>query len=211
MSFLIDLGDALNAFLSAKYNTLTVNSESWAAVVARELLNAVTVPVPWLRSIVDVIDDATSTRSVTLPRLGGEGAMIVYARSVKVPEIHYPATVAHEHEHARVLKARPDLQVIVDYTDDELRATAEARAYACGAFTKYLLTGVLPLVDDVIFPLTSGYGLTVKALSTARTLIQADLSMMESGVVPPHTICEDVLVFLRTRYPQAILVKSFQA
>ena len=70
---------------------------------------------------------------------------------------------------------------------------------------------LIPLVDDVIFPLTSGYGLTVKALSTARTLIQADLSMMESGVVPPHTICEDVLVFLRTRYPQAILVKSFQA
>jgi len=201
VSFLIDLGDALNAFLSAKYNTLTVNSESWAAVVARELLNAVTVPVPWLRSVVDVIDAATSTRSVTLPRLGGEGAMIVYARSVKVPEIHYPATVAHEHEHARVLKARPDLQVIVDYTDDEL----------CGTLTKYLLTGVLPLVDDVIFPLTSGYGLTVKALSRARTLIQADLSMMESGVVPPHTICEDVLVFLRTRYPQAILVKSFQA
>ena len=155
---------ALNAHLSEKYNTTIVTDGAWWVEVGKLLVDAVTVAVPWLRSIIDVLDDAHSTRSVTLPKPGGEGAIIVYSSAALADGLSYCVTAVHEHEHARVLKAHPDIEVIADYMSPELRAASEARAYACGAFARYLLTGNLQTADEMVSPLSPGYLLTRAAM-----------------------------------------------
>lgn len=202
---------ALNAHLSEKYNTTTVTDDAWWVAVGRLLVDAGTVAVPWLRSILDVLDDAHATRSVTLPKPGGEGAIIVYSKASLADGLAHCVTVAHEHEHARVLKAHPDIEVIADYMSPELRAASEARAYACGAFTRYLLTGNLQTADEMVSPLSHGYLLTRADLYFARGLLMSDLRSMSGGAVPPHEVCQVVLAFLRKQFPTAIVPLEFRA
>lgn len=202
---------ALNAHLSEKYNTTIVTDGAWWVEVGKLLVDAVTVAVPWLRSIIDVLDDAHSTRSVTLPKPGGEGAIIVYSSAAIADGLSYCVTAVHEHEHARVLKAHPDIEVIVDYMSPELRAASEARAYACGAFARYLLTGNLQTADEMVSPLSHGYLLTRADLDFARGMLMSDLRSMARGAVPPHEVCQVVLAFLRTQFPAAIVPPEFRA
>ena len=64
---------ALNTYLSEKYNTTVVTDDSWAVTVGKILVDAVTVPFPWIKSVIDVLDTQHSSRSVTLPKLGEIG------------------------------------------------------------------------------------------------------------------------------------------
>jgi hypothetical protein len=204
------IGDALNEHLAQRYNTITVAPDSWAIQLGNLLLGALSVPVPWLRSIIDVLDDAMASRSVALPRPGGDGALIVYSKGIYQDPLHYACTVVHEHEHARVLKTTADLQVMVDYATPELRAASEARAYACGAFTEYLLTGVARSADDIVAPLNHGYLLTAPDVRLARNMLTSDLASMRAGSVPPHELCRVVLSFLQQNYPDAIVPQAFK-
>lgn len=205
------IATALNTYLSDRYNTLIVTDDTWWVQVSGLLLKAVTSPLPWLQSILNVIDEGHASRSVTLPKLGGEGAVIVYSSSVIKAPLEYCVTISHEHEHARVLKTQPDMQVIADYTSAELRANSEARAYAVGAFTRYLLTGQIQTSDDVVRPLSHGYLLSRGEIDTARAMVLSDVVTMAQGQVPPHELCHEVLGFLQREFPEAIVPSKFQA
>ena len=202
---------ALDAHLSEKYSTTIVTDGAWWVEVGKLLVGAVTVAVPWLRSIIDTLDEEHSTRSVTLPKPGGEGALIVYSTAAVSDGLQYCVTATHEHEHARVLKTQPDLEVVVDYACAELRAASEARAYSCGAFTRYLLTGQFETADEIVSPLNHGYMLSQGDVAFARSMVMSDLSSMRRGAVPPHELCQVVLACLKTRFPDAIRPIAFQA
>lgn len=202
---------ALDAHLSEKYSTTIVTDGAWWVEVGKLLVGAVTVAVPWLRSIIDTLDEEHSTRSVTLPKPGGEGALIVYSTAAVSDGLQYCVTATHEHEHARVLKTQPDLEVVVDYACAELRAASEARAYSCGAFTRYLLTGQFETADEIVSPLNHGYMLSQGDVAFARSMVMSDLSSMRRGAVPPHEICQVVLAFLQANFPDAIRPLAFQS
>lgn len=204
------IATALNTYLSEKYNTTTIADDTWWVTAAGMLVQAVSSPLPWLQAIVDVLDEGHSSRSVTLPKIGGGGAVIVYsARAISDP-LSFCVTISHEHEHARALKAQPDTQVIADYTSAELRANSEARAYAVGAFTRYLLTGQVQSADDVVSPLVHGYLLSSSDLDTACALVLSDLTTMAHGQAPPHEVCHEVLGLLQREFPEAIVPEGFR-
>lgn len=204
------IATALNTYLSDRYNTTLVTDDTWWVQVSGMLLKAASSPLPWLQALLNVLDEGHASRSVTLPKLGGEGAVIVYSAAVLKAPLDYCITASHEHEHARVLKTRPDAQVIADYTSAELRAISEARAYAVGAFTRYLLTGLVQTAEDIVRPLSHGYLLTRDELDTARALVLTDVVTMTQGQVPPHELCHEVLGFLQREFPDAIVPSKFQ-
>ena len=116
--------------LSKRYHTDEITPDTWWLSLSRTALGALAlVPaMTWLRSVLDVLDAEMAARSVCLPQIGGNGAVIVSPAAALAIPLEIIETCAHEHEHARVLRADPDLQVAMDYTSGELRATTEARA-----------------------------------------------------------------------------------
>lgn len=201
---------ALDAHLSEKYSTVTVTDDTWWVVVGNLMVKAVSVALPWIRAIIDTLDEEHATRSITLPIPGGEGALIVYSTAAISDGLQYCVTATHEHEHARVLKTQPDLEVVVDYACAELRAASEARAFSCGAFTRYLLTGQFETADEIVSPLNHGYMLSQGDVAFARSMVMSDLASMRNGAVPPHELCQVVLAFLVTNFPDAIRPLAFQ-
>lgn len=202
----------LRAQLSARYHTDEITPDTWWLSLSRTALGAVAmVPaLSWLRSVLDALDTETASRSVTLPQVGGEGAVIVYSAAALADPVELIETVAHEHEHARVLKADPDLQVAMDYTSGELRATTEARAYAVGAFARYLVTGVLQRAEDIVAPLAHGYLLGEAERAHVVALVESHLATMRAGGVPSLEVCHAVLEILRAHHPEAIAVEAFR-
>lgn len=202
----------LRAQISARYHTDEITPDTWWLSLSRTALGAVAmVPaLSWLRSVLDVLDTETASRSVTLPQVGGEGAVIVYSAAALADPIELVETVAHEHEHARVLRADPDLQVAMDYTSGELRATTEARAYAVGAFARYLVTGVLQSAEEIVAPLAHGYLLNAAERAHVVALVESHLATMRAGIVPSLEVCHAVLEILRAHHPEAIAVEAFR-
>ncbi len=212
MSDLRAVATTLRAGLSARYHTDEITPDTWWLSLSRTALGAVAmVPaLSWLRQVLDVLDTETASRSVTLPQVGGEGAVIVYSAAALADPIELIETVAHEHEHARVLRADPDLQVAMDYTSGELRATTEARAYAVGAFARYLVTGAWQTADEIVAPLAHGYLLSPADREHVATLVASHLATMRDGRVPNLEVCHEVLKILRTQHPGAIVPEAFR-
>jgi hypothetical protein len=202
----------LRAKLSACYNTAEITPDTWWLSLTRTALGAVAMlpALSWLRAVLDVLDTETTTRSVTLPKVGGEGAVIVYSAAALADPVELIETCAHEHEHARVLKADPDLQVAMDYLNGELRATVEARAYAVGAFSRYLVTGAWQTADEIVAPLAHGYALDAATREHTAALVASHLATMRAGVVPSLEVCHEVLRILRAHHPEAIVVEAFR-
>ena len=210
MSDLHALATGLQTHLSVKYSTTSVTRDTWWVTVGGMMLRAAAVPLPWVQSVLNVLDEQHQHRSVALPALGGKGAIIVYSEAALADPLRYAVTSTHEHEHARVLKSQPDVQVALDYANAEMRAAAEARAYACGAFTRYLLTGNVQSADEIVAPLCGGYLLSTPELSLARGLVASDLASMKRGAVPPHEVCAVVLAFLQAQFPAMIVPVAFR-
>ena len=212
MTDLAAVATTLRAGLSARYNTDEITPDTWWLSLSRTALGAVAmVPaMTWLRQVLDVLDAEMAARSVCLPKVGGDGAVIVYSAAALADPIELIETVAHEHEHARVLKADPDLQVAMDYTSGELRATTEARAYAVGAFARYIVTGAWQTADEIVAPLAHGYLLSPADREHVAALVASHLATMRAGVVPSLEICHVVLEILRAHHPGAIVVEAFR-
>lgn len=198
--------------LGARYHTDEITPQTWWLSLTRTALGAVAMipALSWLRSVLDVIDTETASRSVTLPQIGGEGAVIVYSVAALADPIELIETVAHEHEHARVLRADPDLQVAMDYASGELRATTEARAYAVGAFARYLVTGAWQTADEIVAPLAHGYALDASERAHVVALVASHLATMRAGLVPSLEVCHAVLEILRAKHPAAIVPEAFK-
>jgi len=212
MTDLAAVATTLRRELSARYHTDEITPDTWWLSLSRMALRAASLapPLAWLRQVLDVLDAETATRSVTLPQIGGEGAVIVYSPAALADPIETIETASHEHEHARVLKTDPDAQVIVDYANGEMRATTEARAYAVGAWARYLMTGVVQSADEVVGPLAHGYLLSESERAHVAALVESDLAAMRGGAIPPHQLCVDVLAILRAHHPDAIVPAAYR-
>ena len=103
-----------------------------------------------------------------------------------------------------------DLQVAMDYTSGELRATTEARAYAVGAFARYLVTGAWQTADEIVAPLAHGYALDAATREHCAVIVASALASMRAGVVPPFEVCGVVLAILRQHHPDAIVPNAFK-
>lgn len=206
------VASTLRRELSARYHTDEITPDTWWLSLSRTALGAAAlVPaLSWLRTVLDVLDAEMAARSVCLPKVGGEGAVIVYSPAALADPLETIETCAHEHEHARVLRADPDLQVAMDYTSGELRATTEARAYAVGAFARYLVTGHWQTADEIVAPLAHGYLLTDTERAHAVTLVASHLATIRAGIVPPLEVCHAVLEILRAHHPEAIVPEAFR-
>lgn len=209
---LATVATTLRRELSARYHTDEITPDTWWLSLSRTALGALAlVPaMTWLRSVLDVLDAEMAARSVCLPQIGGNGAVIVYSAAALAVPLEIIETCAHEHEHARVLRADPDLQVAMDYTSPELRATTEARAYAVGAFARYLVSGVWQTADEIVAPLAHGYMLSAAECAHTVTLVASHLATIRSGLVPPLEVCHVVLEILRAHHPEAIVVEAFR-
>lgn len=210
MSDLRVVATTLRSKLSARYHTDEITPDTWWLSLSRMALRAASLapPLAWLRSVLDVLDTETATRSVTLPQIGGDGAVIVYSAAALADPVETIETAAHEHEHARVLKVDPDAQVIVDYANAELRATTEARAYVVGAWARYLVTGVLQTAEEIVAPLAHGYLLSESERAHCVALVASALASMRAGVVPPYEVCVAVLEILQQHHPDAIVPEA---
>ena len=218
MTDLRPVAATLTRELSARYHTDVVTPDSWQVVLARLAaqgaalgLGAINSTLAgWAREAFDALDPATSSRSVCLPQIGGEGAVVVMSAAALADPVETIETIAHEHEHARVLKADVDVQVFADYLNGEMRATVEARAYAVGAFARYLVTGAWQTADEIVAPLAHGYALDAATREHCAVIVASALASMRAGVVPPFEVCGVVLEVLRAKHPEAIVPEAFK-
>lgn len=201
---------ALGAHLAAKHGALVVGPDDAPAVAARAILSALGRAVPVLSDLVAELEVRAARVSVTVPTPAGT-AIILSPAAVADP-VRYACTVAHEMQHDVQLDQGGAVRTSIDYVaSPELRARAEADAYAVGLWVAYLLTGVLPTLDAAIESLSSEtYHLAADEVALGRGVLESHLASMTAGLCPPLTIAVDVLAWLRSTHPDLIAVESFR-
>lgn len=195
----------LTAHLAATYHATVVGPDDVEAVIARGVLSVVASLVPEARSIIDTLETAAGRISVTLPTL--KGCVIILAPAAIADPVTHAATLAHECQHAQQRLAVGATEIAWDYlASAELRARAEADAYAVGMAVTWFFTGSLPKLDDAIASLEGGpYHLGADDVSLARGDLASHHATMEGGRCPPLTVAVEVLRWLRAHYPAAVL------
>jgi len=199
------LSRALGAHLAAKHRATVVSQDDGIGAAARAILDAAARMSPVADAIVAEITARTARISVTVPTPAG--SLIVLSPAAVADPLRYAMTVAHEHQHAVQRNEAGAIQVAVDYlASPELRARAEADAYAVGLWTGYLLTGMLPSLDDALRSIAGEtYHLDAEEVALARGVLESHLATMAEGYCPPLTVALDVLAWLRAEYPAAIV------
>lgn len=115
-------------------------------------------------------------------------------------------TIVHEAQHGAQEADGGLFQTAVDYTVAELRARAEADAYAAGLFARYLVTGVPVTEDEAAARLTAGpYHLAASEIDLARRIVRSHVATINAGLCPPISAAIETLEFLRRTDPSAIV------
>ena len=201
------LGSELSAALARIHLTHVVAPTDPAAVIARGLLSALTrvVPPPG-GEILASIEASAERVSTTFPT--PFGVVIVLSQGAVADPVEYAATIAHEHQHAAQIHARGGVGAAVDYLGSgELRARAEADAYAVGVAVRWMLTGQLPTLDQALAPEASGlYHLSAGDLELARGVLASHLETMHAGLLPPLSVAREVHAWLASAHPEALAV-----
>lgn len=196
---------ALGAHLASLHRTTIVTPDDALARAVRAILGAVARGVPALSDLADELMARASRVSVTLPTPGG--SLVVLSPAAVADPLRYAMTIAHEIVHATQRDEAGAVQVAVDYlAAPELRARAEADAYAVGLWVAYLLTGVLPMVDDAVRSLSSDtYHLAPDEVELGRGVLLSHVETMSQGLAPPLRVAVEVLAWLRANAPDAIV------
>ena len=199
---------ALGAHLAGLHRTTIVEPDDAPARVARAILSALGHGVPALASLVADLEVRASRVSVALPTPGG--SLVVLSPAAVADPLRYAVTVAHELVHAEQRDAAGAVQVAADYlAAPELRARAEADAYACGLWVAYLLTGVLPTVDAAVQALSSDtYHLAPDEVELGRGVLLSHVETIAQGLAPPLRVAVEVLAWLRANAPEAIVGRA---
>ena len=195
----------LGAHLASLHRTTIVTPDDAPARAARAILAAITRGVPALADLADELMVRASRVSVTLPTPGG--SLVILSPAAVSDPLRYAMTVAHEIVHADQRDEAGAVQVAIDYlAAPELRARAEADAYAVGLWVAYLLTGVLPTVDDAVASLSSDtYHLAPDEVELGRGVLLSHVETMTQGLAPPLEVAVEVLAWLRAHAPEAIV------
>ena len=196
---------ALGAHLASLHRTTIVTPDDAPARAARAILGAVGRSLPALGSLADELMVRASRVSVTLPTPGG--SLVILSPAAVSDPLRYAMTVAHEIVHATQRDEAGAVQVAVDYlAAPELRARAEADAYAVGLWVAYLLTGVLPTVDAAVASLSSDtYHLEPEHVELGRGVLLSHVETMAQGLPPPLSVAVEVLAWLQAHAPEAIV------
>ena len=206
----LDISQALGAHLAAKHGAHVVTPDDAPAVAARAMLSALARVAPVLSDLVAELEVRADRVSVTVPTPAG--TVIVLSPAAVADPLRYAATVAHEMQHAQQLDAGGAVRTSIDYVaSPELRARAEADAYAVGLFVRYALTGSLPRADDAVASLSSDtYHLAPEEVTLGAGVLASHLATMAAGGVPPLTVAVDVLAWLRSEHPELIAVEALR-
>lgn len=195
---------ALVAHLASLHGTHVFFPDDPVAVVARASLDALAVGVPWLRDTADALAVRAQRVSVTFPT--PIGTVVILSPAAADDPVQLACTAAHEHEHAVQISTAGGVQTAVDYVEPELRARAEADAYAVGLTVRWLLTGMIPTLDDAIASLSGEtYHLAGDHVALARGVIESHLATMAAGLCPPLRVALEVLTWLRAEHPELLL------
>jgi len=199
---------ALGAHLAGLHRTTIVEPDDAPARVARAILSALGRGVPALASLVADLEVRASRVSVALPTPGG--SLVILSPAAVADPLRYAVTVAHELAHAEQRDAAGAVQVAADYlAAPELRARAEADAYAVGLWVAYLLTGVLPTVDAAVQALSSDtYHLAPDEVDLGRGVLLSHVETIAQGLAPPLRVAVEVLAWLRANAPEAIVGRA---
>ena len=206
----LDISQALGAHLAAKHGAHVVTPDDAPAVAARAMLSALARAVPALAGLAAELEVRADRVSVTVPTPAG--TVIVLSPAAVADPLRYAATVAHEMQHAQQLDAGGAVRTSIDYVaSPELRARAEADAYAVGLFVRHVLTGSLPRADDAVASLSSDtYHLAPEEVTLGAGVLASHLATMAAGGVPPLTVAVDVLAWLRAEHPELIAVEALR-
>ena len=200
---------ALSDHLAALHGAHVVTPDEAPAVAARAMLSALARAVPALAGLAAELEVRADRVSVTVPTPAG--TVIVLSPAAVADPLRYAATVAHEMQHAVQLHGQAVAQSIDYVASPELRARAEADAYAVGLFVGYLLTGMLPTLDGALASLSSDtYHLAPDEVALGRGVLESHLTTMAAGLCPPLTIAVDVLAWLRAEHPELIAVEALR-
>lgn len=199
----------LSDHLAALHGATVYTPDDAPAVAVRALLSALARLSPVLDAIAAELEVRANRISVTVPTPAGP-VIVLSPSAVADPERH-AATVAHEVMHAAQLQGGA-LRASIDYlASPELRARAEADAYAVGLFVGYLLTGMLPSADSAVASLSSDtYHLAPEEVTLGAGVLASHIATMRAGSVPPLTVAVEVLAWLRTEHPELIAVESLR-
>ena len=201
------LGAELSIQLAKLHLTHVVVPTDPTAVVARGLLTTLAhlVPAP-ANDVLAAIEASAERVSTTFPT--PVGTVIMLSKAAVADPITFCATVAHEHQHAVQIAKRGGFGAAVDYLESgELRARAEADAYAVGVAVRWMLTGQLPTLDQALAPEASGlYHLSAGDLELARGVLASHLETMHAGLLPPLSVAREVHAWLASAHPEALAV-----
>lgn len=141
--------------------------------------------------VLDALDERAERTSVTLAT--PLDPVVVLSPAAVADPITEACTLAHEWCHVRQI-ADGRVASIVDYTEGELRARAEADATACALWLRYVLTGALP---DEAPTLGDLYHLDAGDHELARGVMRSHLATIRAGLVPPLDVCVRLARWLR--------------
>ncbi len=206
----LPIAQALGAHLAAKHGATIVTPDDAPAIAARAMLAALARAVPALSGLAAELEVRANRVSVTVPTPAGT-VIILSPAAVADPE-RYAATVAHEFQHDVQMDKGGAVRTAIDYVaSPELRARAEADAYAVGLFVHYLLTGILPTADDAVASLSSDtYHLAPDEVALGGGVLASHLATMAQQMCPPLTVALDVLAWFRAEHPELIAVEGLR-
>lgn len=204
----LDQSRAFGAYLAARHGGATVvTHDSLGVAVGLALVRYLSRLSP----LVGAVAPDLSRVSVTLP-IPGVGTLIVLSPAACADPVSYAEAVAHECCHSHQAAAVGPFQSDVDYIGSgELRATREAQAYVVGLWVRYLLTGVLPTVEDAMTSLASGlYHLAPEEVVLARGIVTSGIETIRGGACPAYAVAVDAWGWLSKHAPESIAVEALR-
>ena len=187
---------AFATHLASLHRATIVAPTDPAAVGARAIVSTLAHLSPVLDSLAADLETHLESVSVTIPT--PYGSLVLLSPSAVADPTRYAITAAHECQHAAQRDALGLGQVVIDYVGSaELRARAEADAYACGLYVGYLLTNILPTADEACASLSSEtYHLAPEDIELARGVLESHLATMAGGIPPPVAVALEALAWL---------------
>jgi hypothetical protein len=156
-----------------------------------------------------LVEQATESVSLTIPAPGG--TLILLSKAAVVNGRSYFRTGMHELVHDRQIAKVGGFQSVVDYLGSgELRADREAEASAIGMWADFVTTGERPSPDDASVLRSTLYHLDPPDKAFARAVVLSTLGSIDEGGVPPFSVAQAMLLWLRANAPETIAVSDYR-
>ena len=148
----------------------------------------------------DLVPDLATT-SLTL------GPLVVLSDAAVASPLSELETIVHEAQHGAQEADGGFFRAAIDYLSAELRARAEADAYAAGLFARWLVTGIAVDPEEAVARLVSGaYHLAPGELALARGIVRSHVATIGERLCPPLSAAIETLAFLHKFDRSAIVV-----